>query len=148
LRRSNPLAQDILARVHAHCVFAQRTAVQAMTSNQEAVMSENQESKTSFMGTFFDRSVVMRIVRVAEISSWVVLVVYSLQLLLSAGVFVLSYLRGFMQGAGFTDLLQQILFVLEQPFRGIVYFIGLQAIAKILLMFMDIEENTRRAARK
>jgi len=111
-------------------------------------MSENQESKTSFMGTFFDRSVVMRIVRVAEISSWVVLVVYGLQLLLSAGVFVLSYVRGFMGGFGFTDMFQQILFVLEQPFRGIVYFIGLQAIAKILLMFMDIEDNTRRAARK
>jgi hypothetical protein len=53
-----------------------------------------------------------------------------------------------MQGAGFTDLLQQVLFVLEQPFRGVVYFIGLQAIAKILLMFLDIEDNTRRAARK
>jgi hypothetical protein len=53
-----------------------------------------------------------------------------------------------MQGLGFTDLLQQLLFVLEQPFRGVVYFLGLQALAKILLMFMDIEENTRRAARK
>lgn len=111
-------------------------------------MSEDQEYKIDFMGTYFDRSVVMRIVRVAEISSWVVLIVYGLQLLLSAGTFVLSYLRGFMQGSGFTGLFQQILFVLEQPFRGIVYFIGLQAIAKILLMFMDIEENTRRAARK
>lgn len=111
-------------------------------------MSEDQEYKIDFMGTYFDRSVVMRIVRVAEISSWVVLIIYGLQLLLSAGTFVLSYLRGFMQGSGFTGLFQQILFVLEQPFRGIVYFIGLQAIAKILLMFMDIEENTRRAARK
>jgi hypothetical protein len=111
-------------------------------------MSDDQENKIGFMGTYFDRSVVMRIVRVAEISSWIVLTVYGLQLLLSAGTFVLSYLRGFMQGAGFTGLFQQILFVLEQPFRGIVYFIGLQAIAKILLMFMDIEENTRRAARK
>jgi hypothetical protein len=112
------------------------------------MVSESQENKTGFMGTYFDRSVVMRIVRVAEISSWVVLIVYGLQLLLSAGTFVLSYLRGFLQGSGFTGLFQQILFVLEQPFRGIVYFIGLQAIAKILLMFMDIEENTRRAARK
>lgn len=111
-------------------------------------MSDDQENRIGFMGTYFDRSVVMRIVRVAEISSWIVLTVYGLQLLLSAGTFVLSYLRGFMQGAGFTGLFQQILFVLEQPFRGIVYFIGLQAIAKILLMFMDIEENTRRAARK
>jgi len=111
-------------------------------------MNENQENSSGFMGTYFDSSVVMQIVRVAEISSWVVLVVYGLQLLLSAGVFVLSYVRGMMQWAGFTDILQQILFVLEQPFRGVVYFIGLQAIAKILLMFMDIEANTRRAARK
>lgn len=111
-------------------------------------MDDNREKGTVFMGTYFDRSVVLRIVRGAEIASWVVLVVYGLQLLLSATQFVLSYSRGFMQGLGFTDLAQQLLFVLEQPFRGIVYFLGLQALAKVLLMFMDIEENTRRAARK
>jgi len=111
-------------------------------------MDENQEKRPGFIGTYFDRSVVLRIVRVAEISSWVVLVVYAAQLLVSATVFALSTLRGFMQWAGVTDIAQQILFVLEQPFRGIVYFVGLQAIAKILLMFMDIEDNTRRAARK
>ena len=111
-------------------------------------MSEVQEKGSSFLGTYFDRSVVLRIVRVAEIASWVVLVVYGLQLLLSATVFVLSYARGFIQFIGFTDLGQQVLFVLEQPFRGIVYYVGLQAVAKILLMFMDIEDNTRRMARK
>jgi hypothetical protein len=111
-------------------------------------MSEKQKKRETFLGTFYDRSVVLRLVKVAEIASWIVLVVYGMQLLLSAGVFALSYSRGFLRGAGFTDLLQQILFVLEQPFRGIVYFIGLQAIAKILLMFMDIEDNTRRSVRK
>ena len=111
-------------------------------------MAESQNKEAGFMGTYFDRSTVLRIVRVAEISSWVVLVVYSAQLLVSATVLTLQYVRGLMQWAGFTDIAQQILFVLEQPFRGIVYFVGLQAIAKILLMFMDIEENTRRAARK
>jgi hypothetical protein len=117
-------------------------------NEQEVLMSEVQEKGSSFLGTYFDRTVVLRIVRVSEISSWVVLVVYSIQLLLSASVLVLSYVRGFMQFGGFTDHAQQILIVLEQPFRGIVYFVGLQAIAKILLMFMDIEDNTRRAARK
>jgi hypothetical protein len=112
------------------------------------MMSDGQENRTSFMGTYFDRSIVLRIVRVAEISSWVVLVVYALQLMISALSLTLQYVRGFMPGMGFTDTFQQWLFVLEQPFRGIVYFIGLQAIAKILLMFMDIEENTRRASRK
>ena len=111
-------------------------------------MNESQESKSGFLGTYFDRSVVLRIVRLAEISSWVVLVVYTLQLLTSALTLSLQYIRGFMPGLGFTDTFQQWLFVLEQPFRGIVYFVGLQAIAKILLIFMDIEDNTRRAARK
>jgi len=111
-------------------------------------MDEKQEDRYTFMGTYFDRSVVLRIVRVSEIASWVVLVVYTLQLMVSALVLALQYMRGMMQWAGFTDIVQQILFVLEQPFRGIVYFIGLQAIAKILLMFMDIEANTRNAARK
>lgn len=111
-------------------------------------MEENKGKTSGFLGTYFDPSVILHIVRVSEIASWVVLVVYGLQLLLSAGVFVLSYMRGFMPGLGFTDLFQQVLFVLEQPFRGVVYFIGLQAIAKILLMFMDIENNTRQAARR
>jgi len=116
--------------------------------SQEVAMDEKQEDRYTFMGTYFDRSVVLRIVRVSEIASWVVLVVYTLQLMVSALVLALQYMRGMMQWAGFTDIVQQILFVLEQPFRGIVYFIGLQAIAKILLMFMDIEANTRNAARK
>jgi hypothetical protein len=111
-------------------------------------MNDSQENRTSFMGTYFDRSIVLRIVRVAEIASWVVLVVYALQLMISALSLALQYIRGLMPGMGFTDIVQQWLFVLEQPFRGIVYFIGLQAIAKILLMFMDIEDNTRRASRK
>lgn len=111
-------------------------------------MEDNKAKSTDFLGTYFDRTVVLRIVRGAEIAAWIVLVVYSLQLLLSATVFIVSFSRGFMQGFGPTDLAQQILFVLEQPFRGVVYFLGLQALAKFLLMFMDIEDNTRRAARK
>ena len=111
-------------------------------------MNDKSPNDTGFLGTYFDRSVVLKIVRVAEIASWVVLVVYGAQLLLSATVMVLTFVRGFMQWAGTTDIVQQILFVLEQPFRGVVYFVGLQAVAKILLMFMDIENNTRRIARK
>lgn len=110
-------------------------------------MDDNKDRGNGFLGTYFDRSVVLRIVRGAEIASWVVLVVYAAQLLVSATTFILMYSRGFMQGIGITDLAQQVLFVLEQPFRGVVYFLGLQALAKILLMFMDIEDNTRRAAR-
>jgi hypothetical protein len=111
-------------------------------------MEENKARGSEFLGTYFDRSVVLRIVRGAEVAAWVVLVVYALQFLVSVLSLILSFTRGYMQGLGFTDLVQQVLFTLEQPFRGVVYFLGLQALAKILMVFMDIEDNTRRAARK
>ena len=41
----------------------------------------------------------------------------------------------------FTEFIEFVIVVADN-------FVGLQAIAKILLMFMDIEDNTRRAARK
>jgi hypothetical protein len=43
--------------------------------------------------------------------------------------------------------MQQVLWLVEPPFRGVVYFVALQGLSKIMLMFMDIEDNTRRAAR-
>jgi hypothetical protein len=102
----------------------------------------------TFLGTYFDHDAVMNLVAFTNIFSWVVLVVYVCQMLLSIGVFVLQVVRGDMVGLGATDYLQNVLFLIEQPFRGFVYFIVLQAVGKVLLMFMDIEINTRRAARQ
>ena len=48
---------------------------------------------------------------------------------------------------GFTDVAQSILYLFEQPLRGVVYFIVLQGVAQALLIFMDLEDNTRRSAR-
>jgi hypothetical protein len=48
---------------------------------------------------------------------------------------------------GVTDVLQSILPLFEQPLRGVVYFVVLQTAAQALLLFMDMEDNTRRAAR-
>jgi hypothetical protein len=45
-------------------------------------------------------------------------------------------------------VLTNVLYIIERPFRGVVYFIALQAISKALLILMDMEDNTRRAARK
>jgi len=111
-------------------------------------MNEKQEKGLSFAGTYFDRSSIIRVSRWAEISSWVVAVIYGLDLVLAIGVFVLANLRGFWGGLGFTDYAQNILFIIERPFRGIAYFFALQAIGKALLILMDMEDNTRRAARK
>jgi hypothetical protein len=37
---------------------------------------------------------------------------------------------------------------LQQPLPGVFYFFALQAVSKGLLIFLDMEDNTRRAARK
>ena len=111
-------------------------------------MSDNQEKQPGFVGTYFDPSAIMRVSRWAEISSWIVAVVYGVDLIVAIGVFALSNLRGFFVGMGFTDYVQNVLFIIERPFRGIAYFIALQAIGKALLILMDMENNTRRAARR
>jgi hypothetical protein len=110
-------------------------------------MSETKENST-FLGTYFDRDTVLRVARWADILSWVVVVVYVLDLIISAGAFTLQIVRGFWAGLGFTDLAMNVLLIIERPFRGIVYFVALQAIGKTLLILMDMEDNLRRAARK
>ncbi len=111
-------------------------------------MSEAEPGRVPFLGTYFDRDVVLRVARWASILSWVVVVVYALDLLVAILVFILQLGRGYMQGVPFTDLLTNVIFLVERPFRGVVYFIALQAIGKALLILMDMEDDMRRAARK
>jgi hypothetical protein len=56
-------------------------------------------------------------------------------------------LRGLTILPGFTDVAQQILWLLQPGLPGLWNFIGIQAVGKLLLIFMDMEDNTRRAAR-
>ncbi len=56
-------------------------------------------------------------------------------------------MRGLIIGMGLTDNLQNILYILERPLHGMLYFAGMQAASKGLLIFLDVEDNTRRAAR-
>jgi len=106
-------------------------------------MTEKKDGK--FLGTYFDHDAVLKVSRWGEILSWFVVGVYVVDLLLALFVFFLQYIRGFMMGWGLTDLLTNFLYIFERPFRGIVYFIALQAISKALLILMDMEENTRSA---
>ncbi|RJP48086.1 MAG: hypothetical protein C4583_14990 [Anaerolineaceae bacterium] len=109
-------------------------------------MSESKNEK--FMGTYFDRDAVMKVSRWGEILSWVVVGVYAVDLVAALAVFVLQYFRGFLGHMGFSDAFTTVLYIVERPFRGIVYFVALQAISKALLILMDMEDNTRRAARR
>ena len=100
-----------------------------------------------FLGTYFSKDTVLRIASAAKVFSWIVVGFYAVQWLIQIGNLFLQYTRGFWAGSGFTDIAQNIFWQFEQPLRGLVYFIVLQGVTQALLMFMDMEDNTRRAAR-
>ena len=107
-----------------------------------------EKEKKEFLGTYFNKDIVLRLAATAKVFSWIVAAFYVVQWFAQVGTFILQYSRGAWSGLGFTDYLQNILPFFEQPLRGLVYFIVLQGLAQALLMFMDMEDNTRRSARK
>lgn len=106
-----------------------------------------ESEKTNFAGTYFDRDAVLRLSRLADILAWITLGYYAAQAGLSILVFILQIARGLIYLPGFTDAAQQILWILQLSIPGLIYFVGIQAIGKFLLIMMDIEDNLRRAAR-
>jgi hypothetical protein len=123
----------------------------------EATMSEANDRpakqdlrQAGFLGTYFDRDGVLRLSRWADVVAWVILTIYLLWWLSTFIVFLGQYLNGmyFDKGATFLNVINVFSGQLQQPLPGVFYFFGLQALSKGLLMFLDMEDNTRRAARK
>jgi hypothetical protein len=102
------------------------------------------DSDKQFLGTFFDRDTVLKLSRVLGWLALAVAVIYALDLAIGLGVWVLQYARGFLGGMGPTDIAQQLLFLIERPIHGIVYYAVLRSLSIGLLIFLDIEDNTRR----
>jgi hypothetical protein len=105
------------------------------------------EKHANFLGTYFNKDAVLRMARGLKILAWMILIVYLGQLVLSIGVDILQILRGFWAGMSFTDAAQNFLIAFEQPLHGVVYAFALWGISQLLLIFLDIEDNTRRSAR-
>ena len=103
--------------------------------------------REDFLGTYFNKDAVVWFVQALKILAWIILVIYGGQLVLSIGVYTLQILRGFWAGMSFTDGAQNFLYAFEQPLHGVVYAFALWGISQLLLIFLDIEDNTRRAAR-
>jgi hypothetical protein len=112
-------------------------------------MTESNEKQANFLGTYFDRDGVLRLARWADVVAWVVLTVYILSWLFSLLLFFGQYFNGmyFDKGATLLNMFNMFTPYLQQPLPGLLYFFGLQAISKGLLIFLDMEDNTRRAAR-
>jgi len=114
-------------------------------------MSQSTDKQEKFFGAYIDRDAVLRLSRWTEGTAWVVLTVYVLTWLSSVLLFASQMLNGLYFAKGSESFLTTLnLFspYLQQLFPGIFYFFGLQAISKIMLILLDMEDNTRRAARK
>jgi hypothetical protein len=112
-------------------------------------MSEVNGKQASYLGTYFDRDSILRLARWADIVAWIVLTIYLLSWLLNVLMFFSQYLSGLYmdKGATFLNVLNMFSPYLQQPLPGLFYFFGLEGVSKGLLIFLDMEDNTRRAAR-
>jgi hypothetical protein len=114
-------------------------------------MTESNQNKTNFAGAYFDRDAVIRLARWAALIAWVILALYLFFLLLSLGLFFSQYDSGLFSDKGMTFAnlaVNLVMPYLLQTAPGVVYFFVLQAVSKALLILLDVEDNTRRAARK
>ena len=114
-------------------------------------MNEKNDRQDKFFGAYFDRDTILRISRWADVFAWVTLTVYLLVWIFSLLLFLSQLANGMLytKGMGFLNIFFNMLQpYLLQPLPGIFYFFGLQAISKGLLIMLDLEDNSRRAARK
>ena len=107
------------------------------------------ESKTHFSGTYFDRDKVMQISRIAGIFAWVALGVFVVTTLNSFAQFMIQFATGvfYQKGMSIFDVSGYFSPYLLQLMPGLLYFAGLKFIQHTLLILLDVEDNTRRAAR-
>jgi hypothetical protein len=113
-------------------------------------MSEASDRRQAgFLGTYFDRDGVLRLSRSADIVAWIILTVYLLSWLFTLLLVFGQYSSGMFldKGGTFLNVFNMLSPYLLQPLPGVFYFFGLQAVSKGLLIFLDMEDNTRRAAR-
>jgi len=113
-------------------------------------MSETNDKQYKFFGTYFDRDNILRISRWAEIFSWVTLTIYLLTWIISLLFFLTQFANGILygKGMGFFGMFELFKPHFLEPLPGVLYFFALQAISKGLLIMLDLEDNSRRAARK
>lgn len=100
------------------------------------------EKQPVFLGTLFDRDQVLKIELWLRIISWAALAANIFENGLYAFQTVYNPFIG-----GFSIDYSMLILNIAHISQGAMYFIFLQALAKLLLILLDIEENTRNTAR-
>lgn len=113
-------------------------------------MDQPTENRTRFLGTYFDRDAALRLARWAGILAWVLLGMYAYTTLISIGQFFTLWASGAIsyEGTNIFDRLSIPTMQISQLVPGLVYFVMLKIAQQVLLILMDVEDNSRRAARK
>lgn len=113
-------------------------------------MNESTDRQTGFLGTYFDRDAALRLARLAGILAWVLLGIYAYTTLVSVGQFWTLVATGAASYAGTSifDRMSIPTMQFSQLMPGIVYFMMLKVAQQVLLILLDIEDNSRRGARK
>lgn len=112
-------------------------------------MKESTDQRTAFFGTYFDRDVAIRLARWAGILAWVLLGLYLYTTIVSIGQFLFLLTSGAVSytGANIFDLMSIPTLQISQLIPGLVYFVMLKIAQQIILILLDVEDNSRRAAR-
>lgn len=113
-------------------------------------MSESNMKHEKFLGTYFDQDNVLRVSRTADVAAWIVLTIYVVSWIFSLLLFSSQFFNGLFASKGMTflDIFSFFKPYLVEPLPGVMYFFVLQSLSKGLLILLDMEDNTRRAARK
>jgi hypothetical protein len=113
-------------------------------------MNQPTEERSKFLGTYFDRDTSLKLARWAGILAWVLLGMYVYTALVSLGQFLSLLATGAASyaGANIFDRMSIPTMQISQVIPGLVYFIMLKVAQQVLLILLDVEDNTRRAARK
>jgi hypothetical protein len=113
-------------------------------------MEQQIEKKTDFMGTYFDREAALRFARFAGILAWVLLGMFIYTTLISIGQFwwAVTYGGASYVGVNIFDKLSIPTMQISQLTPGLVYFTMLKIAQQVILILLDMEDNSRRAARK
>lgn len=103
----------------------------------------NPPEKPAFYGTYFDRDSVLRLELWTRIVAWVIFTVYVVQYTYETGMNIYNSFIG-----GYPIDWFYMVFNMGRPFQGAMILVVLHVLARGLLILLDIEDNTRRAARK
>ena len=96
-----------------------------------------------FSGTYFDKDAVLRIERWVRITGWAILAAYIIEAAYNTYQNIYNAIVG-----NYPPDFYFVFNTFTRILQGAMLFIVLQAVAKMMLILLDIEDNTRRAARK